>query len=587
MKRREFIRNTAFASTAGLAHFANREIDRKTHSTASIDSLPKQGPKTVVKGKKAVCSSSHPIVTETMKQVMKDGGNAMDAALAGSLVSATVQPHLTGHAGTVTLLYWEAKTGRAYQLDSLGTIAQGLPPFRSLPSGLGGFTVNPPMACIPGFMPGLDEMHRRFGSKPWAYLVEPSIKWAEEGFPVSSFAFSVLEYELLANTYFPSGRELFTSNGFTPQVGERFKNPKLAKTLKRLSQEGPEYFTKGDWAKHFVEKANSLGWPIEMKHMTEIPPRWLEPLRYKHNEYEILQLNLPGRIGVYSALVLGIMSNFNLKSMGHYSESAETLYYLALALRRAYGELELAKDPKIGGAPVEIWLSHDYHKMIADILKKSRPNIDLSDHARLMSGRPAMVAAGLPTAGPSEDRPPTGSCELSVVDSEGNWVQTMNTLQSGGIPGVVVDGVSMLGSHFSPAMGDLSGWLVGEGRICHAIGNTIVLKEGQPWLALGTPGNVHITTPQMLTSILDFDMDPYEASVAPRMQPMSGDYVVEIESRIPESVVSGLAKLGVRICPRPMYDYHMGSFQICWRDKETGLLNSSTDPRRTGKADGF
>ena len=145
----------------------------------------------------------------------------------------------------------------------------------------------------------------------------------------------------------------------------------------------------------------------------------------------------------------------------------------------------------------------------------------------------------------------------------------------------------MLGSHFSAAMGDLSGWLVGGGRICHAIGNTIVLRDGQPWLAMGTPGNVHITTPQMLTSILDFGMDPYAASVAPRMQPMSGDFVVEIESRIPESVVSGLAKLGVRIRPRPMYDYHMGSFQICWRDKETGLLNSSTDPRRTGKADGF
>ena len=119
------------------------------------------------------------------------------------------------------------------------------------------------------------------------------------------------------------------------------------------------------------------------------------------------------------------------------------------------------------------------------------------------------------------------------------------------------------------------------------IGNTLVLKAGKPWLSLGTPGNVHVTVPQVLSNILDFGMDPYEASVAPRMLSVREDYVLEIESRIPEKVVAGLAALGIQVKPLPQYDWHMGSFQMSWRDEKTGLLMSSTDPRRAGKADGF
>jgi len=590
MKRREFMRNASIVGgTAALAGLSKGRGERKEDSQISIDSLPKQGPKPVVRGKKAVCSSSHPIVTNTMIEVMKDGGNAVDAAIAGSLVQATVEPYLSNHGGSVMFIYWEAKTGKSYQLNSRGNLVPGLSPFRPLPAGLGGFSgALPPMACIPGFMPGLGEMYKRFSTKPWSYLCQPAIKWAEEGHPIHSFEFALLEWEMPSNTYFPSGRELFTPNGFTPQVGERFKNPKLAKTLRGLAKEGPEYFTKGKWAKHFVQEANKLGWPIKMKHMTTTPPRWQDPLRYKHRGYEILQLSPPQRQGLFTAFVLGVLSNFDLRSMGHYRESAETLYLLAHTLRWVDWELGLLNDPKIFEVPLGEWLSKEHHKMVAEILRKSKPKIDLTEHVRLISGNPALAAVGLPTAGPGEEQPHEGSCELSIVDSEGNWVEMMHTLQSGGIPGVVVDGVPMVGSHATTNMrSSLAGWLVGGGKLRSAIGNTIVLKNSKPWLSLGTPGNVYVTIPQVLFDILDFGMDPYKASVAPRMLPLRDDYILEIESRIPKSMVAGLAKMGIRVKPLPAYDYHMGSFQICWRDEKTGLLNSSADPRRAGKAGGF
>lgn len=285
MKRREFMRNAALTgATAALPAVSARTEGRPEGDQTTLDLLPRQGPKVVVRGKKAVCSSQHAIVTEIILDVMKDGGNAVDAAIAGSLAQATIQPYQSNHAGTVTCLYWEAKTGKMYQLDSSGTLAQGLGPFDPFPRDLWSG-----ISCIPGFMPGLGAMHARFGTKSWPDLCQPAIRWAEEGHLVSSLEFSAMQRSLPRITYFSSGRELFTPNGFLTQFGERFKNPKLAKTLRRLAEEGPEYFTKGDWARHFVAGANRLGWRIKVEHMTAIPPRWQEPLRYEYKGNEILQ----------------------------------------------------------------------------------------------------------------------------------------------------------------------------------------------------------------------------------------------------------------------------------------------------------
>ena len=404
-----------------------------------------------------------------------------------------------------------------------------------------------------------------------------------------SFEYGVLQEELRFLTYFPCGRELFTPNGFVPEVGATFHNPALAQSLRNCAKEGPQYFSEGTWAQHFVAEANRLGWPIEMKHMVAIPPRWQEPLRYRHAGHEIVQFSPPERTGVFTAFVMGVLSNFDLRALGHYTESADALYLMAHALRRAHWELGLLYDPEIFHVPVETWLSEAYHKQVAEIIWGSRPKVDLSRHVALTAGYPALVAAGLPTGGSNGLHPPVGSCELSIVDAQGNWVQMMNTLQSGGIPGSVVDGVPMVGSHARALLtDDIAGWLTGGGRIKSIVGSTFVLaKSGQPWLALGTPGNVYGTIPQVLSSILDYGLDPYAASVLPRMDPLRDDYVLEIESRLPETVVAGMVKLGIQIRPLPMYDYNMGSFQICWRDPVSGRLNSSADPRRAGKASGY
>jgi gamma-glutamyltranspeptidase/glutathione hydrolase len=432
-------------------------------------------------------------------------------------------------------------------------------------------------------MPGLKAMHERFGTKPWAELCQPAIHWATEGHPVNSFELLVLAQTYEFFLYSESGRKHFTPNGFLPEVGQRWPKPELAAALRRLAEEGPDYFITGGWAEHFVERANKLGWEITLDHMTAIPPRWGEPLRFTHRGYEIVQMAPPQRQGVFSALVLGILEHLDVASLGHYTRSAETLYYLAHALRRAEFETGLLNDPLIFDVPTDVWLSADFQRQQAELLRRSKPTVDLTKHVELVSPPNSLAAAGLH----KDPNPPTGSCELSLVDPAGNWVQMMNTLQSGGIPGEVVDGVPMVGSHNQMHMRSyIAGWFTGGGRMRCVLGHTFVLRDGKPWISLGTPGNVYCTMPQVLANLLDFGMEPYVAIDAPRMLPLEDDYTLAIESRLPSQTVAGMAKLGVRIKPLPEYDYHMGSFQMSWRDA-AGTLHSTADPRRAGKAAGF
>jgi gamma-glutamyltranspeptidase/glutathione hydrolase len=146
----------------------------------------------------------------------------------------------------------------------------------------------------------------------------------------------------------------------------------------------------------------------------------------------------------------------------------------------------------------------------------------------------------------------------------------------------------MYGCHAQSSMRYfIGGWFGGGGRIRSPIGNTIVLRNGEPWLALGTPGNVFATVPQVLSRILDAGTPPEDAIDAPRMLPLRDDYVLEAESRLSPDALAELVRMGIRYKPLPGFDVHMGSFQASWRDPASGTLSTYADPRRPGKADGF
>lgn len=538
-----------------------------------------QGPKPLAEGR-AVVSTGNPIVTETAIRILAEGGNAADAAIAAALVQAVVEPHLTSHAGMVSCLYWDGAKGEAQQLNALGTLAHDLPPFRPI-NGVGGWAregAPGPQAAIPGFMPGLSALHERHGSKAWAELCAPAVEWAERGHAVSSFEYGVNVFAAPFCTYFESGRAVFMPNGYLTPVGQVVRNPPIAETMKRLATEGPDYFTTGGWAQAFVAAGNDLGWPVRLNHLTANSPRWQTPLRFAHRGHEIVGLAPPERQGAFCSMVLGILDHAGIAQMEPFG--ADYVFTMAHALRLAEQACGFLHDPVVAGDAATVLMDPAYHASQARLIAASKPHVDLTEHVRLTRGRAALAASGWNSA---SRKPPVGSCEISIVDAQGNWIQMMNTIQSGGIPGMAVDGVFMMGSHEQTSMNaHFSNFRVPGARMRNILGNTLLLKDGTPWLALGTPGNVYATVAQMLVHILDFGMDPQAASDAPRMLPLEDDYTLHIESRLQPKTVTDLTAMGLLLGPMPQWDWNQGSFQMCWRDGST--LRASADFRRTGAA---
>ncbi len=545
------------------------------------------GVTSVVNEQRAVASTDNVIVSNAILRILQAGGNAVDAAIAGCIVQATVEPFMTNHAGTVTFLYYDAASERLYALDGRGALPHDLPPFKPVPALASGYSRADmqPSAAIPGFMPSLKMIYDRFGSTPWHALVEEAIYWAEEGHPVSSFEHMLNAFAFDFITYFPESRALYMQDGFLPVVGSRFRNPELAKTLKALAKEGPDYFITGLWAQHFIEKANALGWPITQEHMTATPPRWGDPVRYQHKGYEIAHLPLPQRQGIFCALTLGILEG--IPGGDAPVDSSDAVWAMAHALRLASQLCGFINDPAFFAVPVETLLDPSLHARLAALVAKSKPKVDLTKHIENTSGKAKMAAAGLPLGKAAPEKQPSGSCELAVVDAHGNWVQMMNTLQSGGIPGQVVDGVPMVGSHATTGnMGSsIDAWLAPGVRMRSALGNSIALRAGRPVFSLGTPGNVFCTVPQVLANLIDRKMDFLSAVEAPRMLPLGEDYSLTIESRLSKATLQELTARGIRLQSEVEYDFHMGSFQMAWREK-SGKLGACADRRRCGVAVG-
>jgi gamma-glutamyltranspeptidase/glutathione hydrolase len=562
--------------------------------TANLNAyIRNPGPKGPVAGLKAAVTTDNAIVTETMVNVLKAGGNAADAGIAGAMVQAAVEPFMTNHAGLVTFLCFEATTGKLHQLDSLGAHPSGLPPFRPIPAGNGPYAFMPPSAVIPGFMPGLKAIHKRFGSKPWTELCKDAVTWAEQGHAVSSFEYGINIWAEKFITYFPEGREFYQPNGRFANVGEIFVPKELAQTLRGVAAD-PDYMISGPWAKDFVRKANEMGWKITLDHMIETPPRWVEPVRFRYNEYEVVTLGPPQAQGFFTSVALGVLKHLGIRNMER--GSAEHWWAMGHALRQGQRHWEYAQDEVFYEVPRAAVLNDDYHAHLAKLIRGSRPRIDLTEHIKLSGDGDGtgpysgfLGASGKPRLMKQDEKQPSGSCEIAVVDAQGNWVQMMDTLQGSGIPGQVIGGVPMVGSHatFGNLQSQIDATLVKGAKARCIIGNSLVLKDGKPVFSAGSPGNIFCTLPQVLAYLLDFKLDAYAAVDAPRMLPMSESRAVVIEDRLREGVVEDLHKLGVRVGVVAGYDHHMGSFSVIARDDASETLTAIADPRRCAVADGL
>jgi gamma-glutamyltranspeptidase/glutathione hydrolase len=359
--------------------------------------------------------------------------------------------------------------------------------------------------------------------------------------------------------------------------------PALAETLRKVAAEGSDYLYKGAWAQKFVKEANKRGGRVSIEDLSDYEVLWQEPIRFSYRGHEIVSEPPPVAGGVNLGYALNILEQFDLKSTGKYTDSPQTLEIMARTLGRVENEIRYAMaDPRSFNLPTAMWLSKDYAKWGAEFVRNSTAKVSLAPTS-------TTTDASARDSGAELDKYKDDSNHNTIVDAEGNWISYLHT-GHGGMPGVFVDGIKATGS---------GRWAhtTGPGRrTSTAIAASFVLKEGKPWLGIGSPGLPTQPITQVLVNILDFGMNPKDAADAPRFwayrdRGPSRDFGnlawVEIESRISDTVRRGAIARGVRIKDIGPYNWHTGSMQIVWKDPATGKVHGVSDPRRLGHAAGF
>ena len=534
-----------------------------------------QGPKQEAVGDRVMVSTQLPIVTKAALKVLRNGGNAIDAMITAVFLQHVNDYHQVSHFGTMSAIYYESATGKYHVISAVS----------ERPQAKKGKHGDPSKVAIGGVVRGLEALAKRFGTKPWASYLKPAIASAEEGVIVTSFMYGI-NYALFERSDLIKNKEVrdfYMPEGFLVPVGKRWKMPKLAEHLKKVASEGADYMYTGAWGEKFVKECNKRGYQVSAEDMAAYKPKWQEPVRFTYRGHTILGSPPPDTGGLVVGSNLTILENFDLKSMGHYAQSAETLEIMTRAFGRVSDETRWAiKDPLNFQVPAEVWLSKDYGKMGAQFVRQTmiQTDVDLSSPDELEDyAEPPSLSFSPSLQG--EDSAYLGSNHNVIVDGEGNWISLLHT-GHGGAPGVFIDGVRATGS-------GARAYTAGPGRrLVLPITAVMIEEDGKPWLAMGTPGLPPQPITEVLINLLDFDMPPLEAADAPRFWAFRGDErALAIESRITDDVRTTLKKRGIKINDLGRYNWHTGSVQIIWRDQKTGKLHGVTDPRRLGCAAGF
>ncbi len=541
-----------------------------------------QGPKPVAKAQRAMVSTSHPRVTRTILEVLQEGGNAVDAMITALPLQHVIEPQMSTLAGGMGgLIYW-AETGELIYLDAELDHTLKAPTGRSLglPSGMS--VTSGRRIGVPGIVPGLRAAAARYGTRPWSQYFGPAIQAAEEGFTMYSFLYGEMNDAFERLGAHPVTREKWMPEGFIPPVGDVVRQPKLARTLRRLAEEGPDYFIRGDWAQHFVDEVNRTGGRISLEELASYQTRWVKPVEFSYRGHRLRGAPPASTAGVLNGMIFNILENFDLEGKGHYTQSAESL----ALIRKAYDLAQIHTsrfigDPRMVRNPVGLMLSKEYGKWLARLIPESWPLKSLSD------GDGVLDPPGLRDAPADWGTAPheyTDTNHLVIVDEQGNWVSMTHTVYGSTFgTGLTVDGVGVNTGNTFPGIG------VGDGRrvITPFPALMAVDETGRPWLAIGSPGLSSRAVALTLINLIGYGMDPYASVDSPRFRGYGPYDSLQVESRIHEDVIEGLAALGIRVDLSAPYNWHMGSIQLVIRDQRTGELVGVADPRRAGYAAGY
>ena len=522
-----------------------------------------------VHARNAVAATSQPLASETAIAILKDGGNAIDAAVAAAAVLGVVEPHMTGLGGDMFALLWSAAERRLVGLNASGPAGAGMTRaelvrrgYREMPAE-GAETVT-----VPGGPGGWAALLERFGTMSLAQVLEPAIGFAEGGFAVTPVI--ALEWGAhgppLAD---PAARATYLlEGGRAPAAGERFRTPDLATSLRLIAAEGPGALYGGELGACIADHVAERGGFLAPADFARYRPEWVAPISVPYGGVRLWELPPNGQ-GIAALEMLRILEGFDLRAMGH--NSPAYLHHLIEAKKLAFADIERhLADPAFMTGPPERLLSA---RFIAD----RRARLD-----------PALAAAETPSGFlPSE------TVYLTTADSQGNMVSFINSIFNCFGSGVVVPGTGFAlqnrGSGFSLEAGHPNMVAPGK-RPRHTIIPAFVTRSAaageEPWLSFGVMGGPmqpqgHV---QVLLNMLLFGMDPQQAIDAPRFRHLAGRQVL-LEREISNPTLERLNAMGHEAEYPPPGPQMFGGGQAITRSGDG--YTAGSDSRKDGVALGY
>lgn len=493
--------------------------------TGPVTSPATYSGRSTVYAPRGAVATSQPLATGAALKILQDGGNAIDAAIAAVAVLNVTEPHMTGIGGDMFAILWSADEGRLVGLDASGRSGSKIDvdalaaedPERVPSSGARSVTV-------PGALSGWSALIDTYGSMTLADVLQPAIRIAEEGFPVSPIIahdWAGLTNGLRRNA---GAAATFLVDGEAPKAGDWFRNPDIARTFRRIAEHGPETFYGGALGQEIIAGLDELGGFLTIEDLRNHEPRWVEPLSVDYKGYTLWELPPAGQ-GIAALQMLKMLEGYDFSTWTH--NSAQYLHTLIEAKKLAYADLaRYVADPDAMDVQPEALLDPDYLAARAKLIDPDHA-ADRPDPGRLITDSETIY--------------------LTVADQYGNQISFINSVYGYFGSGVVVPGTGFVlqnrGAGFTMEEGHPNR-IAPNKRPFHTIIPAFVTRNGEPWLSFGVMGGSmqpqgHV---QVLLNMIEFGMDPQEAIDAARFRHFSRTSVA-VENLDPE-VAAQLEALG-------------------------------------------
>ena len=521
-------------------------------------------------------ATSHPLASQIGIDILQNGGNAIDAAIAANSALGLMEPTGNGIGGDLFAIVWIEKEKKLYGLNASGRSPENLTleyfkenNFKSIPA------YGPLPVSVPGCVDGWFELHNKFGKTSMANILSPTIKYAEDGFPVSEL---VSYYMKVASNNFqeyPNFKETYYLNDSTPKKGQIFKNPDLANTLRVIAKDGRKGFYEGKIANTIANFIQDQGGFLSYKDLKNHKSEWIDPVSTNYRGYDIWELPPNGQ-GIAALQILNLLEAYDIRSMGF--GSAEYIHHFVEAKKIAFADrAKYYADMDFSKVPVKYLISKEY----ADIRRK-----EISPDKAAKRVFPGNLENG-------------DTIYLTTADSEGNMVSLIQSNYRGMGSGMVPTGLGFMlqdrGELFSLDQNHFNVYAPKK-RPFHTIIPAFVTKDGNPFISFGLMGGAMQPQghAQIVINIVDFDMNLQEAGDAPRIrhqsdqQPTGGDMInggeLALETGFDYKQVRELMKKGHKI----IYDLgSFGGYQAIMIDYINKVYYGASESRKDGNAIGY